>query len=416
MVENTQATGSDPMDDGIDTNALKIMTEHLLEGETLAKLAIQYDVSRSTLHRRIVQWRGDRRFRLEDMQADRDSARVVTVDEGLSVEFADKTGHLREVHVVSTRGTDAAASEEFRGDPSKAATQAAYLASDELHRLLGHEGGECLYRGLSRNSSIGVGPGRAASSTVDAFCKLAQERPTHFRGFTSCTIYSLCGGAREEPWFRTSSRRWLDADENAAQLGHALRSDDVNFRIHWTSSENQEWMNGLKRPINLARVLVGLGVLNTQHHFRRYEHTVQLSAIADPLRVIREWQEDAPNLTEKGIREDSIADIGHRVFATRRLLDDEIKEAIDEINERVVAMPLEYMREAEEVILVAAGAQKLRALYQLVTGRCSNPPVDPANITLVTDEWTAVRIIEMVEEAKSKGDRKRKKPRTESEA
>ena len=40
------------------------------------------------------------------------------------------------------------------------------------------------------------------------------------------------------------------------------------------------------------------------------------------------------------------------------------------------------------------GAQKEEALYHFVKGNCRDAPIDPARVTLITDSWTANRILE----------------------
>jgi len=56
--------------------------------------------------------------------------------------------------------------------------------------------------------------------------------------------------------------------------------------------------------------------------------------------------------------------------------------------------PRKTLESAEEVILVAGGAQKEEALYHFVMGNCRDAPIDPARVTLITDSWTADRILE----------------------
>src|SRR5205814_1633376 len=124
------------------------------------------------------------------------------------------------------------------------------------------------------------------------------------------------------------------------------------------------------------------------HFFFRYLHTLQLAAMRRPLETIREWQAKDPALLYR------IGEICHRLFPIGGAdqLPDEILSAIDQINRVVVAAPVEKLKEARKVLLVAGGAQKMPVLGPLVTGQCPQAPIDPENVILVTDSWTAQQI------------------------
>ena len=70
--------------------------------------------------------------------------------------------------------------------------------------------------------------------------------------------------------------------------------------------------------------------------------------------------------------------------------------AIDDINDVVASVPLEMIRQAGEIIMVAGGAQKLEALLALVTGSLPGDPVSLGGLTLITDAWTAEALLQKV--------------------
>ena len=136
--------------------------------------------------------------------------------------------------------------------------------------------------------------------------------------------------------------------------------------------------------------LVGLEVLNTRHQFfLHHDQNVQLGAIAPYIETLKELQSEDDTLL------DSVAGIAHRFFATgQRRYPDSLLKAVDGINEEVLVVPPERIHTAAEVIMVAGGAQKLNALVDLLDGRCPGAPVDLDNLTLITDAWTAERVLE----------------------
>ena len=159
------------------------------------------------------------------------------------------------------------------------------------------------------------------------------------------------------------------------------------------------WISRTSEPtpevtLTLDLALVGLGVLNTQHHFLRHSAEVQLGPMAEPLDTIRKCQRADPDLV------DSISEIGHRVFPAgpRKSLPPELMTAIDAINRDIRAVPLEKIREARQTILIAGGAQKLNGLLKLITGECPEAPVNVGNLTLITDSWTAKEILSRLKE------------------
>ena len=131
-------------------------------------------------------------------------------------------------------------------------------------------------------------------------------------------------------------------------------------------------------------------MLNTRHQFfLHHDQNVQLGAIAPYIETLKELQAEDPTLL------DSVAGTAHHFFATgQREYPDRLLEAVEGINREVLVVSPERIRTAEEVIMVAGGAQKLNALVDLLDGRCPGAPVDMDNLTIITDVWTAERVLE----------------------
>ncbi|MGH8631039.1 MAG: hypothetical protein ACREU7_09780, partial [Burkholderiales bacterium] len=202
-------------------------------------------------------------------------------------------------------------------------------------------------------------------------------------------VVSLCGGTRVGRWDHATGRDF-DADGNAYYLAGTFQVPLANrhYMHGWISQvSDQRTELDIRPPLDLA--LVGLGVLNTQHHFLRHNAEVQLGAMARPLERIRKCQQATPHLL------DSVADIGHRLFPLGRREDfpADLLDAVDQINRVVWAVPLQTMRDARHTILIAGGAQKVDGLFKLVTGSCPEAPVNLNTLTLVTDAWTAKEIL-----------------------
>jgi DNA-binding transcriptional regulator LsrR (DeoR family) len=81
-----------------------------------------------------------------------------------------------------------------------------------------------------------------------------------------------------------------------------------------------------------------------------------------------------------------------------RSLPPEFINTLREINDNIVAVAPEKIKNAGEVILIAGGRQKADALYGILTGEYLASPIDKKNLTLVTDSWTAETILQKIAE------------------
>ena len=376
--------------DDLDGEALDIATRYLLERWTLKQLAGKYHRSPATLHRRLAKWLDDRRFELVDTRTAVTAPRVVGIDERLCEALSSRTQIWR-AHVAVVEGEGDAYSDNYRMPDNSHEANRAFEAHDRLHQALGKAASSYFATRLRRGVTIGVSSGRGVGFLVMGLAELAQERPSLLRGFQSIRIESLCGGARVGAWALPTVRA-LDADENVFQLSSILGvpRSGVTYMRGWISGERQreadrEVSGG--PPLDMA--LVGLEVLNTRHQFfLHHDQNVQLGAIAPYIETLKELQSGDPALL------DSVAGIAHHFFPTGdREYPASLLQAVEGINEEVLVVPPERIRTAEEVIMVAGGAQKLNALVDLLDGRCPGAPVDLENLTLVTDAWTAEQVL-----------------------
>ena len=374
--------------DDLDGEALEIATRYLLDRWTLKQLAGRYHRSPATLHRRLSKWLDDGRFELADTRAEEATPRVAGVDEHLSDALSDRSDIWR-AHVAVIEGAGDAYSEEYLGPDDGVDAQRAFEAHDRLHQALGQAASSYFASRLRRGMTIGVSSGRGVGFLVMGLAELAQERPSLLRGYQSIRIESLCGGARVGAWALPTVRA-LDADENVFQLSSILGvpRSGVTYMRGWISGEQQRDVEYPDCP-DLDMALVGLEVLNTRHQFfLHHDQNVQLGAIAPYIETLKELQSGDPTLL------DSVAGIAHHLFTTgQREYPDRLLEAVDGINREVLVVPPERVRTADEVIMVAGGAQKLNALVDLLDGGCPGAPVDLENLTLVTDAWTAEQVL-----------------------
>ena len=377
--------------DDLDGEALEIAAKYLLDRWTLKQLASRYHRSPATLHRRLTKWLDDGRFELVDTRTAESVPRVVGIDERLSEALSGRT-HIWRAHVAVVEGVGDAYSTNYLRPDESAEANRAFEAHDRLHEALGQVASSYFASRLRRGMTIGVSSGRGVGFLIMGLAVLAQERPSLIRGYQSIRIESLCGGARVGAW-AVPTVRALDADENVLQLSSILGvpRGSVTYMRGWISGERRpEIERDASAGPPLDTALVGLEVLNTRHQFfLHHDQNVQLGAIAPFIETLKELQSEDDTLL------DSVAGIAHQFFAIgRREYPDRLMEAVDGINREVLVVPPERIHTAAEVIMVAGGAQKLNALVDLVGGRCPDAPVDLDNLTVITDAWTAERVLE----------------------
>ncbi len=377
------------LEEDLAPHSLDIAHKVLLRGYTLAEVAREYHVAPSTLHRALKGWRQAGRFELVDRKASKGFTAETDDDRELADRLVRKTSLWR-ARVVSVRDTTPAETEDYLADPGTPAAVAAYTATDVLHWALGGVAADLLLDRLKPGWVVGVASGRGAGFAVSRCEEAIGRAPSRARDLNSVKIVSLSGGQQVGAWGEMRISRALDADANCFELSQVLQvpEDHVTYMANWIAATDPPHFT-----CKLDLALVGAGVLNTNHFFYRYLKTVQLAAMRAPLERLQALQGQDPALLHQ------VADIAHRLFPAgdQDSLPDAFLDAIEQVNRVVVAALPETVKNADEVILVAAGAQKLPVLYPLVTGQCPRAPVDPRRVILVTDRWTAQQLCDMAD-------------------
>ena len=368
----------------LDQVALEIARKHLLEKVSFKELGKMYYASPSTIQRRLMKWLEDNRFDIIDKLK---PARPVVLkrDDRLAEELARKTGIWR-ARVVWISGLDKSESEETSADDFTSA----YKASDELHRCLGEVAAEMVINGLRRNMTIGLASGRGVGYTIDGIRDLADQTPSWISGYDSIRVVSMCGGAHLGGWQNNNTGRDFDADDNVFTLSSVLKTprNNVYYMNGPVLVDSADQRSDLNPRFGFDLAVIGLGQLNSQHHYLRDHNDLQLKALTEPIRGIVEWQSENSNYL------DSVAEIVLKLYpAVSQDLPMDIGETIREANERILSAIPEKIREAGEVILVAGGEQKVDVLHGVLTGKYPDSPIIRKNLTLVTDSLTAEAIL-----------------------
>ena len=386
----TSPPASPANDDPLDQYALEIARRNKLEGESLQKLSKIFPAGATTLHRKIKGWLEQGRFELTDTWSGQTTASQTVIDEPLGERLARATS-IRRARVAHLSGVEAATGEDYRMQTSNnERAQAAYQAGDFLHRALGDVAARFLIDQLRPQMTIGLASGRGVALTVDRLEELAKDRREWMSGYQGVKIVSLSGGSWMGTWAMPFNRP-LDADANVFHLGTILH---VSPRIRtyigsWLLAGERVTEQSNYDSVHLDLAIVGIGQLNTGHHFLRPDAALQMESMSDALDSIRDFQD------KEGGQHASIADICHVLFYVGTgQPPNRLAKAIGELNKAMSTAPGKTLENAEEVILVAGGAQKEEALYHFIKGNCRGAPIDPARVTLITDSWTANRILE----------------------
>jgi DNA-binding transcriptional regulator LsrR (DeoR family) len=381
----------------LDNLALEIARQHLLKNVSFKELGKMYYAAPSTVHRRLIKWLAEGRFEIHDKLADKRTAFITGKDDDLAEALVRKTGIWR-ARVVRVSGVEQAYTPQYLENPGSHAAQAAFRASDELHICLGEVAAELLLNNLRKNMTIGLSSGRGVGFAIEKLAELVKKTPSWIHGYESIYLVSLCGGAHVGMWEFTNSRDF-DADENVFALASLLKIPRSNvFYITGPVSMDpgyRLWKSDLN--INLDLAVIGLGQLNTQHHYFRDHNELQLKAMSTSIRKLIEWQSHNPELL------DGIAEIVLRLYpAGSKPLPAEFLNVIQETNKTILAIPPDKIKKAGEIMLIAGGSQKINALHGILTGRCPEAPIDKKNLTLVTDSWTAETILQKISERPTK--------------
>ena len=368
----------------LDSMASEIAHKHLLENVSFRELGKMYYAAPSTIQRRLKKWLAEGRFELQDKTAANNDVHVISRDDGLGEELVRRTGIWR-ARVVRIAGVEAAYSE----NTAYGSIAAAYMAADGLHRCLGESAAELMLNSLRRGMTIGISSGRGVGFTIEGLKEIVRRAPSWASGYESIRLVSLCGGAHIGTWEQANSRDF-DADENVFALSSLLKipRQNVSYISGPISMDSKSHQPEINPKFSLDMAVIGLGQLNTMHHYLRDYSDLQLKEMSEPIRRIIEWQTKNPELR------DSVAEIVLRLYpSANKSLPLEFLETIKETNNSVLAITPEKIQNAGEVILVAGGRSIVNALRGVLTGEYPDAPLDKKNLTLVTDAWTAETVL-----------------------
>jgi DNA-binding transcriptional regulator LsrR (DeoR family) len=372
----------------LDKTAIEIARKHLLQGISYREIGNIYHASPSTIYRRLTKWLNENRFELRDKVKDGDGPTKIEVDDDLGEALVRKTGLWR-ARVVRISRLETASYEKERKTPEKEDIQAAFKSSDELHRCLGEVAGELLLQNLRKNITIGVSSGRGVGFTVEKLRELIKRTPSWGEGFDNIHLVSLCGGSHVGMWEYTNSRDF-DADENVFALSTLLKvpRKNISYTTGPVAVNRKNQPSAYRNSLNPDLVITGLGELNNQHPYFRDRNELQLKGMTDPMRRLVEWQAMNPELLY------CIAEIVLRLYPIgEKGISVEFKDTIEEINDTILAVAPEKIRNAGDIILIAGGIQKLKALSGVLLGKNPGIPIEKTNLTLVTDAWTAEQVL-----------------------
>jgi hypothetical protein len=223
--------------------------------------------------------------------------------------------------------------------------------------------------------------------------------------FAGYRIFALTGGTTGSP-----SPDWVDivdADHNAEGLARHLRAGAEDWAqvtpVHlpiFVAGDRDSVLGivaphlldpppagGGSGPLDLDVAVYGCGVLSPSHHIAAYRSRSTEPVQAEIDRLARDVWPEAPAAV-LDICEHYI--VGEDVPAKVRAVAQEVVEAL---NARVVAVAPSILGRARERVLVAGGRYKFPAVLATLT---AVPDMRPT--TLVTDEWTARRLLEVLSE------------------
>jgi DNA-binding transcriptional regulator LsrR (DeoR family) len=376
----------------LDHVALEIARQRLLHNTSYKELARLYFTSPSTIHRRLTNWLKENRFDIQDKLAIKKTATVVGKDDKLAAELVQRTGIWR-ARVVQISGVDAAYTQQYLEEPESEMAQSSFKASDDLHRCLGEVAAELILNSLRKNMTLGISSGRGVGFTIEALGEAIRMTSSWVSGYESISLVSLCGGVHAGKWGQSSAvTRDFDADENVFALAAALKIPRKNVSyisgpvLTHSSAESE---NSNKSSLDIA--IIGLGQLNTRHHYFRDVIETKLKKAADPIQTIMKWQNKNPALC------DSLAEIVMKLYpAVKQNLPADFVTALQEVNNTILTISPSRIKNAGEVVLIAGGRQKAEALAGLLRGEYPGAPIDRKNLTLVTDAWSAETILKKI--------------------
>jgi DNA-binding transcriptional regulator LsrR (DeoR family) len=283
--------------------------------------------------------------------------------------------------VARVAGIRRAAVASTSGDPN--------LSDADLHQRLGDLAARFLWESSLRpGDRIGVGPGRGVGCTVHELSPLVPERVPyagyHIFALTGCTVGSRFPHRPEIQ----------DADHNAEGMARNLRAgeDDwsrvtpVHLPVFLPAERDLLDPPPAGPPLELDIAVYGCGVLSHGHHLVSCRSRATESVHGELDRLARDVWPHAPAAVIDICEHYLVGDVP----AELRPL---VQEIVDRLNERVVSVAPSILARTRERVLVAGGRYKFPAILAALT---AVPAMQPT--TLVTDEWTARRLLEVLSE------------------
>ena len=351
-------------------------------------IGIRLQKSQQTIRRLLAMGKQDGWWTLQVATQD-DAQGLLSYNEELADQLCRRT-HLYNAQVVKTFAVEAAYTDGYLSSKDQE-RRAAYLAGDLLHEKLGLAAARYVVDSLMHEFAIGVASGRGVMYTILALERFLREdaRTAKLQGLR---VLSLCGGMKVSPWEK-QLRTDLDADTAAYQLTNVLGigRDRVGYVTGPVSDDDPvRYLRNLEGQLSATQridiALLGLGVLDSGHHFFRFQGP-QLEPISEYLNELR-------RRLVQGRPSHQIAEIAHRLFwVGEGSVPADFRRILDEFNSKIVGASPDTLKRAREVVLVAGGRQKLLALRRLCFGEAEEVPIHLGASTLITDEWTAKGIL-----------------------
>lgn len=325
-------------------------------------------------------------------------------DTSLNQELSDricKNTYFTDAVVVDCIGVEHAQNKWYQSLDTKEREQA-FIDSDLLHIQISKHAASYLVAKIWHGDCIGIGSGRACAYTAHFASK--DLKAGHLAKLKGVKVFALCGGQHDRRWSTQKIEAFdqlpseLHPDVGAFFLADILgirpNTPDLCFAVLPVAHPDPDGVIPYIAPhlndptISLSMAILGLGTLNGRHHFYDQLNTYGLSAIKDELLLLKGLQQDDPTALN------SIGEICHRLFwCGSTAPPGRIREAINKINSKIIAIRKDVLSRSAKTMLVAGGAQKVDVLTQLSKGQLEDVPIRVETTTLVTDSWTAQELL-----------------------
>ena len=267
-------------------------------------------------------------------------------------------------------------------------------ADDEVHRILGYAMAKTIAQGFVFDDDmvIGLGAGRGVFYTIEALMAEHPLTPSNI------TVMSLTGAVQPSDYMRSLTLP-LDADYLCWLLAKCFRSR-VSLQQVWLPITHNDSSGTLLSAESWGKlhpgcILAGVGILAPGHRFYEASQSVpDLLAPVAELRVLLKLCDELRTAAKSTFS--PVGDICHKLFYIQppadlridRQKENQIRGAIDKVNERLLHISDSQLRDAKSIVLVAGTERKALAIRELLK----------ANVYkiryLCTDKKTAARLLQ----------------------